>query len=92
MNFAITLDNNANKVVESVVKHATANAAIVTFTDNTKALVSLDTKKGYFVVQGNQAIPTFCQPNGVLNADVKFSKKDNGDIWLTKSTMNAKLL
>ena len=92
MNFAITLDNNAGKVVQSTVKHATANAAIVTFTDGTKALASLDSKKGYFTVQGNQALPTFCQPNGMLNADIKFSKMDNGDIWLTRSTNNSKLL
>ena len=92
MSFSITLDNNANKVVKQIVKHATANAAVVTFTDDTKALASLDTKKGYFIVQGNQAVPTFCQPNGMLNADIKFSKMDNGDVWLTKSTQSAKLL
>jgi hypothetical protein len=84
----VNINLAATKIVAEInPSSGSANVAKLLFTDGTEAVVSLRAEKGYFNYVGNEVKPTFCQPNGMLNADVTIGTPDEaGNCWLQRGT------
>ena len=70
--FFLSVGNATLQAAQLAAHPSTANAAVVTFTDGSRALVSTNLEKGYFqptVVNGQPGVlPTFLSETGLLMA------------------------
>lgn len=86
--FFLSVGNATLQAAKIAAHPEVANVAVVTFTDNSRALVSKNLEKGYFqstVVNGQPGIiPTFLSDTGLLMPGYEIASI-NGTPWVQKS-------
>ena len=90
MNFKIS-SGKTTRVITAFGKHPQSeNVGVITFSSGDKALVSLNTSKGYVQQVGTDLVPTFCDEAGVVKANFSVQMID-GTPWLRNDSKQTKL-